>query len=136
MNPEQQKNYDLICTLRGQASEGISNYLQHALKISVTEGNFEIFYSEGKPIGYWAWANTVRESVSRLKRTGRYPFFAYEWNEGRITLIIDVCFIPSPNNYHAILKKSLSRKKLLAYKFKNHTVLRVNHKGFFRTLRC
>jgi hemolysin-activating ACP:hemolysin acyltransferase len=92
MNPEQQKSYDLICALRGQASEGISNYLRHALKISVTEGNFEIFYSQGKPIGYWAWANTVRESVSRLKRTGRYPFFAYEWNEGRISLIIDVCF--------------------------------------------
>jgi hypothetical protein len=75
MTPEQQNSYNLLCTLRTQASEGISNYLHHALKISVVEGNFEIFYRQGSPIGYWIWANTVRESVLKLKRNGQYPFF-------------------------------------------------------------
>ncbi len=134
MTPEQQNSYNLLCTLRTQASEGISNYLHHALKISVVEGNFEIFYRQGSPIGYWIWANTVRESVLKLKRNGQYPFFIYEWNEGHITLIIDVCFISSSHNNHSLLKRSISRKKVVAFKFRSRTFLKVNHKSIFMTL--
>jgi hemolysin-activating ACP:hemolysin acyltransferase len=47
----------------------------------------------GRVNGYAVWAKVNRETLRRQQRTGQFPRYFYEWNEGQIMLLLDVVFI-------------------------------------------
>ena len=54
-----------------------------------------------RPIGYLAWAGVNRESALRFLKSGQYPLYPYEWNDGGIALILDVA-IQKRSNFDAL----------------------------------
>lgn len=70
----------------------------------------------GRPIGYVAWANVSPESLRLIRRQGRLPAYGYEWDEGRLTLLVDVA-IRNDDAPHlrAHLREALRGKRCLAF---------------------
>jgi hypothetical protein len=64
------------------------------LRNSARVGALQIFRDQlARPIGYVAWAMINRASLNRIRRSGRYPTYPYEWNEGAFCLILDVMIV-------------------------------------------
>lgn len=69
-----------------------------------------------RPIGYIAWANINKESFVRLQKTGIMPTFPYEWDEGRLTLVVDMAFGKGHTKHlRATLSTFLSRKRVVIF---------------------
>lgn len=47
-----------------------------------------------RPIGYVAWAEVNKESLRRMQRVGLGMLAHYEWDEGRLVVIVDAAFAP------------------------------------------
>lgn len=95
----------------------LNDDVKHAIRMSAVTGNYYPIYSEQKTVvGYIVWANVVKETVARLHRSARYPFFIHEWNEGKITMIIDV-FLGSDCGLHGLiqLRRFFKSRKAIAY---------------------
>lgn len=74
------------------------------------------FNNSGELTGYIAWACVIKETVYRLFINDELPIYYHEWNEGRITLIIDVCFKDDFPSKLRVLLKFTRDNKLLSYK--------------------
>ncbi|MBP1204560.1 hemolysin-activating ACP:hemolysin acyltransferase [Duganella sp. 1411] len=48
----------------------------------------------GRRVGYVAWASVNKESLRRLQRVGLGMPAHYEWDEGRLIVIVDAAFAP------------------------------------------
>ncbi|WP_246794227.1 toxin-activating lysine-acyltransferase [Burkholderia perseverans] len=59
---------------------------------AVAHGQVEIFFCDGLPLGYVAWAYLSEEVIGRLLHTDYFPHWS-EWNEGRHVWIMDLCLV-------------------------------------------
>ncbi len=115
-----EQDFELLLELRKIANSAIQDDLQkeHLLRLSVMSGCYQIFRnSNGDLLGYFAWANVIRETVSRLYRSGEYPFYPCEWSEGGVMLIIDVCFTPHFSSEAKIAFRScIKNRRAITYR--------------------
>jgi hemolysin-activating ACP:hemolysin acyltransferase len=47
-----------------------------------------------RAVGYVAWASVNKESLRRMQRVGLGMLAPYEWDEGRLIVIVDAAFAP------------------------------------------
>jgi len=126
--------FGVVCELRSKTALSTSAELLRWLNFSTRTHCYQLFYdSLNKPIGYIIWANVCRETITRLARTGQMPRYPYEWNEGYITLVLDLVFI---DGWHCWNRKTLlgflRTHKSIAYyrKHKIHVKIRHNETKF------
>ena len=87
------ESFGILCDIRSYRWLNSSPEQLMHLRLSAKAGTFKIFWDQhSRPLGYAIWANVCRESVQRLARNGRYPIYGFEWNDGRICLVLDVVF--------------------------------------------
>jgi hemolysin-activating ACP:hemolysin acyltransferase len=80
--------------LRAANRLAISPALIELLRNSAQWNYLEILVDEvQRPIGYVSFARINKSSLERLARTGCIPKYDYEWNEGRIVLVLDVLIV-------------------------------------------
>jgi len=96
------------------------------LNNSVAQSCYKIFFDpSGKPAGYMLWADVNEESAARLIRTGQYPVYQYEWDEGDIVMLLDVLVQPLfKYNILADLRAELRSFPQLVYRKGNRLVRR------------
>ena len=121
---------------------GVSDQLLQFYLHSAMRGKWQRVTDEiGISIGFIVWADVNIETIKRLARTNVYPIYPHEWDEGDITLILDVgCtkgFFHQPDvlsfcNHRrkiAFVKRGklkLYRKETDASKFKVSDVVRMS----------
>lgn len=82
--------------LRRDCGRALSPDEYSSLHHSAFAGTLEILVDRlARPIGYISWACVNKASAQRLLRYGKYPRYAYEWNEGVICMILDILIIGS-----------------------------------------
>ena len=118
---KREEDFALLLELRKKTILETDNQLIHLLRLSTMLGCYTFLKnSAGTIVGYYAWADVIRETVSRLCRNGEFPFYPYEWSEGNIMLIIDACFLPEfSNEAKFIFRKTIKRKRAIAYRKSN-----------------
>ena len=85
------EDFSKICDLRSFSNKSTTAEQLRWIKNSVLTNNYYIFENNlKKPTGYIILANITRETLARLNRIGSFPQYYYEWNEGYITLVLDV----------------------------------------------
>ena len=132
------ESFGILCDIRSYRwLDTTPEQLMH-LQLSAKAGTYKIFWDQhDRPLGYAIWANVCRESIQRLARTGRYPVYAFEWNDGRICLVLDVVF-NNIDRKQALrqLKEFFGRRRAIAYKRRSTTRLLVRRRGRYerRTL--
>ena len=91
------KTFAIMCDLFSRASSPFpmaNDYIQRIL-FSAMNGSCRFFLDPWeRPAGYVCWAEVNIETLCRLGRTGRLPAHHYEWDEGDITLLLDVTICP------------------------------------------
>lgn len=90
------------------------------LKWLKNSSQFNCFYFftdiAGRNNGYISWANVNRETLLRLQRSGLFPVYFYEWDEGNIKLLLDIAFVDGWTSYnHSQLRQFLRSQKALAW---------------------
>lgn len=120
MNPGDSERALLVDAMELRASQGgaISSEEWSNLRNSAYSRNCRIFRDAlSRPVGYVAWANINKASFSRLMKSGQYPTYPYEWNEGGICLILDV-FIAERGRYDALrqLRPFLRSRRLIVFR--------------------
>ena len=84
-------DFSLLCDLRSSRPSQLASETLKMLKISVLQEKYAICHDiNGLPRGYVAWADVNTESLLRMCRVDDFPQYNYEWNEGKIKIIIDV----------------------------------------------
>lgn len=110
------------------------------LNFSARKKFFQFFYSPrgdkmSLPIGYVVWAEVCRENVERLLHTGILPYYPFEWNEGKICLVLDVAFVDGLTSWNRrALKQFLASKACIAFKKGSKTRVYKRKFGQFRKL--
>lgn len=93
------KDFSLLCDLRSSKPAQFTSETLRLLKFSVLQKKYEIYSDiNGSPRGYITWADVNVETILRMKRSGRFPRYIYEWNEGDIRLILDVLMHTRPGD--------------------------------------
>lgn len=68
-------------------------------------------------MGYIAWAEINRETLDQLFYTSKFPNYIYEWNEGKIRLILEISIEPSSSRAIVRQLRHLLRTwRVFAYK--------------------
>ena len=77
-----------------------------------------LLYNEfNEPKGYVVWAEISRESLNLLWKTNQFPRYIYEWQEGKIRLILDVSIDPGERESMLKALRTLLRSwKVVAFK--------------------
>ena len=87
-------DFSLMCELRSSRPAIISTETLRHLKMSTLKSKFKIYNDiNHSPRGYAAWADISFETLTRFLRTGNYPKYLYEWDEGRIRFLLDLFII-------------------------------------------
>jgi hemolysin-activating ACP:hemolysin acyltransferase len=94
----------------------------YALGNSAWAQTFQILKDPlGRPVGYIAWANLNSESVQRLQQDFRLPKYVYEWNEGKIAVILDVIYNhESRFGLRALIRDLFPRSRLVVLWRRKH----------------
>lgn len=84
---------------------------------SVSYHKYEIIRDiNDRPIGYILWADINIESLQRLRKTRLFPAYCYEWDEGDITLILDILLLSNRNKTILQVVRHFTRdRKKVAY---------------------
>jgi hypothetical protein len=94
-------DFSLMVELRAARPALISTETLRHLKMSTLKGKYEIFRDiDAEPCGYVAWADINVETLTRFLRTGLYPKYLYEWDEGHIRFILDAFIIRGATDPH------------------------------------
>ena len=126
-------DFSLICDLRSSQPKGMRMETLQWIKHSVISDQYKIFMNNvGQPVGYVIWANVIRESLLSIKRVGRYPMWLYEWQEGNITLILDILFMTDAVSIKNTLIPLLKSKRVIAYRRKNKGKLFIKKHNIFK----
>ena len=89
----------------------------------------------GRVNGYAIWAKVCRETLFRQKRTGQFPRYFYEWNEGQIVLLLDVVFIDGWNCHNSNqLRHFIKSHKAVAWYRKQHLNLLIRKQGAMKNI--
>lgn len=121
-----------VISIRGSRQLDTAATLLRLLSHSCVNNNIEIIrFASKKPIGYVAWISISSESLKMMKNTKSLPSYPHEWNEGKLTLIYDVCFLPGWQKLGIeSLINSLKSKRFFSYFRRNkiHIFVRNNFK--------
>jgi len=94
MNENLPADFSTLCDLRSAVPAHLTSETLRFLKNSVMKEKYNVVRDiNDRPIGYIAWASVNIETLQRLNRTGIFPQYFYEWDEGDITLILDILLI-------------------------------------------
>ena len=95
--PKPPKPFAIMCELFSRAASLFpvdNSYIQRIL-FSAMNGSYRLIHDPWeRPAGYVCWADVNIETLCRLGRTGLLPSHHYEWDEGDITLLLDVTICP------------------------------------------
>lgn len=129
-------DFSLMVELRASRPALISTETLRHLKMSTLKAKYEIFRDiDDAPRGYVAWADINIETLTRFLRTGSYPRYLYEWDEGRIRFVLDAFMLrgagdPDTSTVFAPLIKGadfaigLRRGQLKVYVFRHGRIRR------------
>lgn len=125
------EDFSLICDFRSEYPNVTTPEQLRWIKYSVQSGNYYIFRNKlEQPVGYAIWAKVCRETLARLVRTGVYPQYYYEWNEGRIPLLLDLFMIDRLTLLNRIQLNWVKRRhKALSYVRRGRLVLRFSEQS-------
>lgn len=114
-------SFSLMCDLRSYSDGDVSSQTLRWLKNSAKyECNIFLRNSIGQARGYIAWADVSKETARRLRASGIFPQYDYEWREGNILLILDVAFDPSIRaDAKKVLRKLIRSRPLALCVYKN-----------------
>ena len=97
MNENLPEDFAVLCDLRSTRPGPLTSETLRLLKMSVAQKKYAIYRDiSGLPRGYVAWADVNIESLLRIGRTGNFPRYIYEWDEGDIRLVLDVLMHARP----------------------------------------
>lgn len=104
------------------------------LKNSFRKGKFQIFRGEdGEIIGYFIWANVIKEAIWVLKNNGNLPIYPHEWDEGNITLLLHVYFRDEKKLKNSVLLLNKIREfRAVSYVRRDKFSIKIRNKGIFR----
>ena len=110
-------DFSLICDLRSSTQFNTSAELLRWIKNSALSNNVHLFKNTlGVPSGYILWANVNKETLAKIKRSSAFPLHFYEWNEGYITLVLDILITDGWTAFNrSQLMSFLRKRKILAY---------------------
>lgn len=129
------EEFAAMCDLRSNTGATINTELLRQLKYSALAGTCKIFKDQfERRTGYIAWANINRESLQKIKRSGRFPSFSYEWDEGYITLVLDMAGSLRHRDIKHELRRNFSSHRAIAFINKNRLRLYVRKRGLFRSV--
>jgi len=84
-----------VLTLRCLGNLETPSWHLNSLMIASENRNVKLFHSaEEQLIGYIAWISVTKETFRTMSHTPYLPPYAYEFNEGRLTVVFDVAFHP------------------------------------------
>ncbi|MBT0722442.1 hypothetical protein HGT70_14280 [Rosenbergiella collisarenosi] len=84
-----------IHVLRMAAGLGSSPLQQKWVYFSASTQKVTFIYTpSGVMAGYFIWASVNRDTWRQLKSTGVWPVYRHEWDEGTLSLILDVLILP------------------------------------------
>lgn len=111
-------DFATMCDFRSHSFNPLTTQTLRWLKNSAITGHCKILCNElGDRMGYIAWAEINRESLDQLYYTGKFPNYVYEWEEGKIRLILEISLEPA--NRRALireLRQLLRSWRVFAYK--------------------
>lgn len=85
------EDFSLLCDLRSSKPAQLTSEMIRLLKFSVLQKKYEVYRDiNDSPRGYVVWADVNAETVLKMNRSGSFPRYFYEWDEGDIRLILDV----------------------------------------------
>lgn len=111
-------DFATMCDFRSHSFSPMSTQTLRWLKNSALTGKAQILCNElGEKKGYIAWADVNRETLDQLFYTGKFPHYVYEWDEGKIRLVLEISIEPASRR--AILRqlrRLLRSWRVVAYK--------------------
>jgi hemolysin-activating ACP:hemolysin acyltransferase len=127
---------EICLSLRHSRNVSTSGNQLTALKHGIAEGKLKLFSNEeGKHIEYVLWGDVVRETLSNINATGRFPLYQYEWSEGNIMLFMDAVFTSEkPKSIGFYIRPLLRNKRLAAWYKRGKLVVKVKRQGRWKNL--
>lgn len=127
-------NLQEALSIRGVYCFPVSCYqLNNFLKSDVVNTTYIIRDKAGVPIGYVVYALVSKDGLNFVVRRNAPPKYSYEWSEGRILLIVDVCFLPHRGREACYeLKKFVSQYYSFCFFRRGEFKLFIKRFGFFR----
>lgn len=100
-------NLSALLEVRGELQLDTPHVTLRNLRNCARHGTFEVLNDElGRANGYVAWADINKESWRSLCERGQPPSHVFEWNEGRLLLLLDIAV---GRNHRHQLRASLER---------------------------
>lgn len=98
------------CVIRAEKGLDTSPNQLRVISNSIKSEYFKIWRNkDGAAIGYIAWAKINRESYCILQSKNQLPKYDYEWDEGQLTLVIDIVISTGWSGY--LLKLLLEERR-------------------------
>lgn len=127
-------DFSLLCELRSARSVPMNSEVIRHMKMSVLHEKYYVHRDfDDVAVGYVIWADISLETFMRLSRTGSFPRYFHEWNEGKIRLLLDI-FVRRGVSVEAMwdMKKKLAADvEQIAYFRKGRLRLRAHRAGRF-----
>lgn len=93
------EDFSLLCDLRSSRPAQLTSETLRLLKFSVLQKKYVVHHDiNGSPRGYVVWADVNVETVLKMRRSGSFPRYLYEWDEGDIRLILDALMHTKPGD--------------------------------------
>ena len=115
-----------FCILRAERGLTSSPEDIRCLSNSIKYGYYSFLTnSDDEIIAYVTWAKVNRESYVAIKQRSSLPKYDYEWDEGTITLVLDILV---KKGWESFLQKFLlveaRKQKLMCYLDKNRKLFK------------
>ncbi|WP_046004052.1 hypothetical protein [Pseudoalteromonas rubra] len=95
MNEQLFKDIGILTFLATQVRNSLNQTLMNNICTAAKTQQFHLIKNDyGEAVGYVLFAHIDYETLQLLQLNGPYPLQPYEWREGYITWIVDVCILP------------------------------------------
>lgn len=123
-----------ILAVRSQLQLDTPHATLQQLRNCAQFGTFEVLYDAlGRARGYMAWADINKESWRALCERGQLPGYPFEWNEGRLLLLLDV--VLAPGQRHALrvsLEGAFGARRAILFLRRGRVHMYARNKGRIR----
>ena len=116
-----ENDYSVLCDFRSTVTQEFTEHTFRWLINSVYSNTYRILRDESNhPIGYIIWASICKDSFLKISHFGGYPKYSFEWQEGNITLILEIVINDSDkSSAFKQLRQFIKSKKILTFINKN-----------------
>lgn len=110
-------NLSALLAVRGELQLDTPHATLQALRNCAQFGTFEVLHNElGRNNGYVAWADINKESWRVLCQRGQPPSHMFEWNEGRLLLLLDIALARGQRHQlRASLERLFTGRRAVAF---------------------